>query len=211
MRKVFVLIGLSIAFCCAGQAGEIALPQPQKSGGMPLFQAMEQRQSALGNAFPSGPISREALSTILWSASGLNRNGSGYTVPIGMGRPPYCNVYYIDAEAAYRYDYKKHALVEIAKGDYRGSTATQPFGKIGSGTILITKNAQELGMLPNSLFEDEFGPVLAGSMGQNVYLACEALNIGARLVYSVDRKATAEFLKLPEGDTPICAIVMGGK
>ena len=84
MKKslMFVMVFSTLLFtastACA-QSGK--LPAPQITGGVPTLEAIENRASPASAQFPTGEISRQELSTLLWAAGGRNRGGSGWTVP----------------------------------------------------------------------------------------------------------------------------------
>ena len=185
------------------------LPSPQKSGGPGLFEIMQKRGSAAQASFPSGKLSASDISTLLWAASGKNRDGSKWTVPIAMGKPPYTKVFLATEEGAFSYDYDNHTIKPITKSNILADIATQPFARNASATMVFVTDGEELGKMSNSAWADEFGVMLAGAMSQNVYLASEALGIGARLVYSVDRDKTRELLQLGPKDKVICAVLLG--
>src|SRR5690242_19628192 len=49
----------------------VALPPPDRVGGIPLMQALARRQSE--REFDSSPMSAQQLSDMLWAANGINR------------------------------------------------------------------------------------------------------------------------------------------
>jgi hypothetical protein len=199
-----VLAGM---FASCVSAAEIKLPDPQKSGGMGLFEALRKRSSAPGGDFPSGALSDEELSTVLWAASGLNR-GKGWTVPMANGYPPYCKVYVLDDRGVFLYDWSEHALKEISNENIKGSVGMQGFVK-NAGTILaFVASGKDL-----ESFDEEraklFSAVLVGAMTQDAYLAAAALDLGARYIHSIHRRALTEKLNLEQGDEPICIFLLG--
>ncbi|PJB43157.1 MAG: nitroreductase [Comamonadaceae bacterium CG_4_9_14_3_um_filter_60_33] len=67
-----------------GEAADtIVLPAANMSGGMPLMQALAQRQSQ--REFAPEPLPQQMLSNLLWAAAGLNRPAlGGRTVPSAL-------------------------------------------------------------------------------------------------------------------------------
>lgn len=187
-----------------------SLPEPKKSGGTPVFDALASRASGVQSAFPSGKISAEELSTILWAASGLNRPGKGWTVPTAMGREPYCRVYVLGSDGAFLYDWKKHALTTISKGDLRTSVSGQSFVAGAPYILVFVADGKALGAF-NTPRSAEWGAVLTGAMTQNVYLAAGAMDIGARYMASMKEDAVRNGLKLEKEDTPLCIMPLGKK
>lgn len=192
-------------------AGEFKLPAPKKTGGIPVFEAIDHRGSEEQNGFPAGKVGQEELSTILWAASGLNRDGSKWTVPMAMGRPPYTKVYVLDDSGAYLYSWKNHSLIEVTKNNVKPEIALQSFAKTVPTILIFALDSEELGKFGDNPHTEEFGVLLVGSMSQNIYLASESVGVGARLVYSIDRDKAATQLKLNKNDKAICAVLLGKK
>lgn len=191
-------------------AAEVKLPEPKKTGGTPVFEALEKRHSPGQKNFPSVEPSREELSTILWAASGHNRGNSSnkWTVPMAMGRPPYCKIYVVSKDGVHQYDWKNHSLLEIGTKDIRSELPLQQFAKDAPLALYFVVDGKEIEGLSEPL-KSEGGPLLAGAMSQNVYLACEGLGVEARLVYSVKRDDAAKHLKVGGGDKVLFAMFMG--
>ncbi len=210
MKHLFAILGVAV-FMVSCQAGEtIKLPAPQKRGGNDVLTAIDLRASAgAGDFTPGKELSREELSTLLWAASGLNRDGKKWTVPMGMGRPPYTKIYVTDRTGVYLYDWKNHALVTInSDGGAHGAIPSQGFAKTASVNMYMVPDAAQLA---DNAFGEEWGVLLAGAMSQNVYLAAGALDVGARLVYSIDRDLAKSALGLDAGETALFAMVLGKK
>ena len=63
-------------------AKAIALPAPQKEGGMPLMEALSKRRSDREFAHTELPL--PVLSNLLWAAYGVNRPGGWRTAPSAL-------------------------------------------------------------------------------------------------------------------------------
>ena len=205
---VLVACILSLSAAIAAE-NEIQLPEPKKTGGPALFEAMDQRGSPGQGSFPSGEVSNEDLSTILWAASGHNRESSNkWTVPMAMGRPPYCKIYVVSKSGAFLYNYKKHTLVRVNDKDVRTLIPLQQFAKDAPATLYLVSDGKALEGLTEPI-GSEGGPLLAGAMSQNIYLACGGVGVGARLIYSIKRDEAAKQLKLDAKDTALFAMPIG--
>ncbi len=202
---VAMLLAVMTVSACAG---DINLPAPQKTGGPDLFTAIDERQSASGASFPAGALTNEDLSTILWAASGKNRDGSKWTVPMAMGRPPYCKIFITNERGVYLYEWNSHTLKHISEARVHSLIPLQSFAKNVPCNLYVVTDAKALAEFKGPM-SSELGPLLGGMMGQNVYLASQALGVGARLIYSIDRDQAAKHLQLPEGDTALFAICLG--
>ena len=94
MKKILSLTAaLLLAAASAAMAGNIVLVEPDKTGGPSVMKAIAGRASAEQKAFSNEELSLKELSTILWAATGKNREPKGWTVPMAMGREPYVSVY----------------------------------------------------------------------------------------------------------------------
>jgi nitroreductase len=184
-----------------------ALPPPQQEGGMGIFEALKKRSSVVGGDFSPGEITPQELSTILWAATGLNRGTTGWTVPMAHGRPPYCRVYVADAGGVFLYDWSAHSLKEISAKNIKADIGAQSFVKKAASILIFVSDAQSLAGFGGNA--DEYGHVAVGAMTQNVYLAAASLGIGARYIHSLRREAVVSALKLPEGDVPVCLMLLG--
>lgn len=210
MRTLF--IAAMMFSCMVGTyalAGEIKLPEPKKAGGMPLFEAIDSRGSFGQGDIPTGQLTREDLATILWAATGTNRDGAKWTVPMAMGRPPYSKVYVLDDTGSYLYNWKNHSLIELGKTNVKPDIASQGFAKTIPAILIIATDATEIAKFGNNPFGDEFAVVLAGAMSQNIYLASEGVGVAARVVYSIERDKAASLLRLNKGDRPLFAVLLG--
>ncbi|MDR0361753.1 MAG: nitroreductase family protein [Planctomycetota bacterium] len=208
---IAVLACLAIGVRCAAFAGDITLPAPQKSGGPALFDAIDARGSAGQAGFPSGRLDTQDLSTILWSASGSNRNGEKWTVPMGMGRAPYCKVYVTTADGVYLYDWMTHVLRWVSSENVLKDIPMQDFAKDAPAVLYVIADNPSLADLRQPDLAAEWCGVLAGAMSQNIYLACEGVNVGTRLIYSINRDEAAKRFKLAQGEVPLFAMPMGKK
>lgn len=211
MRAALFLLTVFIASPAIALAGDISLPAPQKDGGMPLFAALDARGSAGQRDFPSKRLDWNDFSTILWAASGHNRDGGKWTVPMGMGRPPYCKIYLTLDEGVFLYDWRDNSLKQVSDENVKTAIPMQPFAKNAPAALYVVADGAELAGINNPAWADEFGLVLAGAMSQNVYLACEGIGVGTRVVYSIDRALAAKLFKLDPRDKPLFVMPLGKK
>ena len=197
MKKIIVLAAaLVVAASSCAFAAPIVLPEPQKSGGIGLFDALSKRSSAAQSNFAKDELSLNELSTLLWAATGKNREPKGWTVPLAMGREPYITVYVLLSGGAYSYSWEKNALIEV-NDDKRilRRAPSQDFAK-SAPCVLVFVDTGALNM-------KTFAAVAAGAMSQNAYLAAESLGLKARFLGSFNRSAIEESLRL----TPTAEII----
>jgi len=216
-QRVFVLAflvslvsfaGMAVFVGSAVAADNVNLPEPQMTGGPGVFDMIKNRASAQSASFPTGAISMEELSTLLWSASGLNRPEKGWTIPLAMGREPYVRVYVAGEQGVFLYDWRSHSLQEIMKHDIRSDVGRQ--GYLGSVpyVLIFVIDGERAGAFDGGRGE-AWANVAIGAMTQNVYLAAEALNIGTRYMAFLDADAIRSHLSLAENDVPLCIMPAG--
>jgi nitroreductase len=182
-------------------AQSVKLPAPQTTGGVPTLEAIEKRASAVSGQFPTGEISRQELSTLLWAASGRNRGGSGWTVPTAMGMDPYVSIYVASKDGMFLYDGKEHSLTQLFAGDARAKVSAQSFANSAPYILVFVTRGKESGA--------PFGQALAGAMTQNVYLASQSLNIAARFMATMQQDVVRKELKLADDDVAVCIMPLG--
>jgi len=212
MRKMIALFALCcvfLAFASTVAAAENALPKPITEGGKSVLAAINSRASAIRDQFPVNPISMQDLSTLLWAASGRNRGGNGWTVPVGMGKDPYCTVYVAKSDGVFRYDGKGHTLKEISKENIIPGITSQAFATKAPVVLIFVIDGGKMAEISDPARRASFGYVLVGCMTEHVYLAADSLNIGVRYMATLNTDFVRAKLGLPAADTPVCILPMG--
>jgi hypothetical protein len=98
----------------------IALPTPDRNGGLPLMRALARRHSE--REFMPAPLSAQHLSDLLWAADGINRPAlHEHTAPSAMNAQE-VDIFVALSYGLYRYDAERHALVLVAANDARRVT-----------------------------------------------------------------------------------------
>ncbi|MFB3853821.1 MAG: SagB/ThcOx family dehydrogenase [Vicinamibacterales bacterium] len=176
----------------AQQLQPIALPAPQKTGGMPLMQALDARHSS--REFSPKPLPLQTLSNLLWAGFGVNRQDGRRTAPSAMNWQE-IDIYVFLAEGVYVYQARENMLKPVVPGDLRSLTGTQaftataPLGLVYIGDMSRTSraSAEQVAI---------WSPSHAGFIAQNVYLFCasEGLNVVVRGL--IDKQALADKLEL---------------
>jgi nitroreductase len=202
---VCFIVTASVAF------GDIKLPDPKKDGGEGIFSLLEKRSSGDRANFPTGAISKEELSTILWAATGLNRAGKGWTVPMAIGKPPYVKIYLVIEEGVFLYNWKDHLLSEVTTKNILADITNDDFVKKSPCLLIFVSDSEVLGTLPNQDFVNSLAFIASGAMTQNIYLAAEALGISGRYMISMNAEAIKRELKLSDAEKTLCVMPLGKK
>lgn len=173
-------------------AQDIQLPTPQKTGGMPLMEALAKRSTS--RAFDSRDLSEQQLSTLLWACFGINRPDGKRTAPSANNKQA-TDIYVLLKSGAYVYDPRANKLALSLGEDVRKLGGTQDFVTNAPVTLVFVA---DLGTMAGGSNESKRNMANAnvGYISQNAYLYCasEGLATGARA--SIDRAALGSKLKL---------------
>ena len=162
----------------AEAATRMELPAPNKTGGMPLMQALNARRSTKTN-YSGAALSAQQLSDLLWATWGANREDGRRTAPTAMNRQD-VRVYVALENGVWQYD-AGHALIKVLDGDWRG--------QMGGGSLTL------LYAIPQA---NEWGGAHVGSLYQNAALYCASAGLG-NFVHVSGLHALDGKLPLPEG------------
>ena len=173
-------------FCCgtaeAGAAGSgatrVSLPEPVKTGGKPLMEALAARSA--NRSFADKALTEQTLSNLLWATWGVNRPDGRRTAPTGRNSQA-IHVYAALETGVWLYDAAKNALVLAMEGDARSVFGGAPL------TLLYAVPA-----------DDSSGGMHAGSLYQNAGLFCASEGL-ANVVKQTGSRALDGKLPLPSG------------
>jgi SagB-type dehydrogenase family enzyme len=171
----------------------VELPAPQTTGGMPLAEALAGRQS--GRNFSPRPLSHELLSSLLWSATGVNRPGTGKRTAPTARNWQEVDVYVAMESGLYRYDAVRHVLEGVLARDIRAEAGIQEFVAVAPVVLIyVADHARMAGSA-----EDHrvfYSAVDTGFISQNVYLTCAANGLSTVVLGMVDKAALKEVMGL---------------
>lgn len=186
MRKV--LFGIAL-FCFVGSisAQDIKLVSPSRTGGKPLMEALNERQSHRN--FEKKDLSAQTLSDLLWAANGFNRDDKR-TVPTSQNKQE-MDVYVVFSNGAYLYDAKANVLKQVVKGDIRKALGQPNISDNASLTLVYVASMDKAS-------NREAGYIDSGFIAQNVYLYCTSAGLGSVVRASFTRPGLHEALKLGE-------------
>jgi len=202
--KTLTLLIFSFILCGVLAAQEIKLPEPQRSGGMPLMDALNNRQST--REFSETEIDLQTLSNLLWAGWGYNRETGKRTAPSSQNLQE-IDIYVVKAEGFYLYNAKNQSLIKLGDDDLRGTTGSQDF--VADAPLNLVYVA-DLDRTKTKNFEDEPTASYAntGFIAQNIYLYCASRGLGAVVRGSFPNELSAK-LKLREHQRIILAQTIG--
>jgi SagB-type dehydrogenase family enzyme len=175
------------------ETGEtIPLPEPQKTGGMPLFEALDARQSKRN--FSQEPLSLQDLSTLLWAAYGINREDGRRTAPSARNWQQF-DIYLIMADGWYVYDHLQHAIIKKGEEDLREHAGSQDFIKTAPLNLIFVSDHDRI--TGASREKQEFNSATdVGYISQNVYLFCASQGLATVVRGLLDRDKLHQLLQL---------------
>ena len=184
-----LIISLFASSLLIGQTLE--LPAPQKTGGMPLMEALAKRATV--RSFDTTDISMQQLSNLLWASFGVNRPDGRRTAPSANNKQE-IDIYVLLKKGAYVYDAQNNKLDLVSSQDLRSQASDQRFADAPVQLIFVADLTKRGG---NSEEEKlRMANIDCGYISQNTYLYCtsEGLATGARA--TVNRDALIPKLKL---------------
>lgn len=153
----------------------IALPKPDLTLSTSLMQALQNRHSE--RSFADSALSRQDLSSLLWAAAGVNREGGKRTNPTSGGAND-VDIYVCLPEGTYLYEPESHSLRLVTAEDVRGYVSgIQPI-KAPVFLLLVS----DLSRFPKMMAAKEetamrFGCNDVGIVSQNISLYCAAAGL----------------------------------
>jgi nitroreductase len=184
----------------------MALPPPQTRGGAPLLDALARRRSS--RAFSNEPLSDALLSSLLWSAFGVNRPGDGgRTAPSALGAKE-VDLYAALPGGLYLYDADAHALALVAAVDARRVTGYQDFVDDAPLDLVYVADHSHVAPVPAAQ-RLAYSAACAGAIAQNVYLYCASEGLATVVRGWFDRGALGEALKLGKDEHVLLAQTVG--
>ena len=195
----------ALAAIAAAQDRTVTLPTPERTGGRPLMQVLQDRQSQ--REFGSEPLSTQMLSNLLWAAFGINRPDGRRTAPSASNRQE-MDLYVALPGGLYLFEAKAHRLRLIAGDDLRASTGTQTFAGQAALDLVYVADFAKIG---GGSADDRllYAGADAGVIAENVYLFCASERLATVVRASVDRPALARRMGLTPDQRIVLAQSVG--
>jgi nitroreductase len=183
----------------------IALPAPNRRGGLPVMEAFAARHSERN--FSPRELPLPVLSDLLWAADGVNRESGGRTAPSALDAQE-IDVYVALPAGAYLYDAAHHQLVLAAASDVRRVTGYQDFVDEAPADLIYVASHARLGRVPVGQ-RPVFAHVACGAIAQNVYLYATSAGLATVLRAWINRDAIAAALGLSHDDEVVLSQTVG--
>lgn len=213
MKKkiLYGIFAISLSFLFTNVISQdIALPVPDKTGGMPLMQALNERQTV--RSFTSDNLSQQQLSDLLWTGWGINRPADKKRTAPSSRNVQEIDVYVALPSGLYLYVAESHTLKQIHNRDIRALTGTQDF-VAGAPVNLIY--VADLGKMDKKVGDTITEANLlssyanTGFIAQNVYLYCASANLGCVIRGMVPKDKLAPEMGLRSNQVIILSQTVG--
>ncbi|MDD3682153.1 MAG: SagB/ThcOx family dehydrogenase [Mesotoga sp.] len=158
-------------------------------------------------------ISLESLSFLLWSSQGVkgvlkNNYATLRTVPSAGARHPFETYIFVRLvkglkKGLYRYVALSHSLILLKEGDFANEVALAALGQKFVGHCAVTFVWSVIPYRTEWRYDlTSYKPILldAGHICQNLYLACEALNLGTCAIAAYDQTRIDRLIGLDGND-----------
>lgn len=194
-KTACALMGLA-ALCQPGWGEETVkqLPPPVITGGMPLMEAINARQS--GRLYDKNrAIDDQTLSEILWVAWGKNTQGKR-TIATARNQQN-MGLYLLTPEGTWLYHAEQNTLEKVNDKNLIPLCDTQPFVKDAPVHLLFVAK------------DDKWGRCHVGSAYQNVYLYATAKGLATVIRGLIDDEALTREIAPPDGARVIAHQTIG--
>jgi SagB-type dehydrogenase family enzyme len=189
---------------------DILLPAPDRTGGKPLMQALNERKTV--RSFTEDKLTLQQMSDLLWAAWGINRpDQKKRTAPSAMNVQE-IDVYVTLSTGLYLYDGPSNILKQIHKKDIRNLTGTQGFAATVPVNLVYVADMGKLGKKEGNEIKDSdllWSYANAGFIAQNVYLYCASANLGCVVRALIQKEKLATEMELHKNQVIILAQTVG--
>jgi SagB-type dehydrogenase family enzyme len=203
-----LVVGLLLLMipCFASAQDVIKLPPPQKKGGKPLMDCLNERQSTRGGFGPAVKLTDQQLSNLLWAADGVNRPPSHRTAPSAADWQN-IDIYVTTPDGLFLYDVQSHSLKVLGKEDVRKVAGQQDFVATAPLNLIYVADLSKAAFGGKRMpeVEETWSFANVGTIVQNVYLWSASENLACIVRAMIDKDAIAKTLKLRPDQKPILA------
>jgi nitroreductase len=190
IKKVIGSLCISVfstAFFMANSQ-DIMLPSPDKTGGKPLMQALNERQSV--RTFTNDNLTMNQLSNLLWAGWGINRPADKKRTAPSSRNVQEIDVFVAIPSGLYLYDAESNKLKQIHNRDIRQFCGIQDFVATAPVDLVYVADMGKLGKKEGDEIKDSdllSSWANTAFIAQNVYLYCASADLGCVIRAMIDR------------------------
>ena len=198
MKRFLFILVLIVVGNLSCMAQDIDLPSPNRTGGKPLMDALNERRS--NRNFSDHELNMQTLSDLLWAAYGFNRE-TKRTAPSSQDRQE-IDLYVFLNTGAYYYDAKNQQLILKVQGNHQKKTGRQPFVEVAPLNFVFVANLDKASNRDAALID-------CGFISQNIYLFCASEDLISVVRGSIDKAEIHSLLGLNENQEVLLAQTVG--
>jgi len=177
------------------QERTIQLPEPEKTGGMPLMDALANRKTS--REYSNKELDLQTLSNLLWAANGINRPDDGLRTAPSAVNWQEIDIYISLPKGVYLYNAHENTLEFYMKEDIREATGLQPFVKETPVNLVYVADFTRMGDRTEEV-KHWYSAADAAFIAQNVYLFCASEGLANVVRGAVDKDELKKVMNLPE-------------
>lgn len=189
---------------------DIILPAPDKTGGKPLMQALNERQTT--RTFTKDNLTLQQLSDLLWAGWGINRPADKKRTAPSSRNVQEIDIYTALTSGLYLYQAESHTLKQVHSNDIRALCGTQDFVAGAPLNLVFVADMAKLGKKEgDEIKEADLLSSYANTafIGQNVYLYCASANLGCVIRGMVPKDKLAPAMGLRSNQVIILSQTVG--
>lgn len=171
---------------------DIVLPLPDKTGGKPLMQALNERRTTRN--FAKDELSLQQMSNMLWAGWGINRPEDGKRTAPSAVNWQEIDVYVSMASGLYLYDAESNILKQVHNRDIRKVCGTQGFVADAPVNLVFVADMTKVGKNEGDQNNDSdlfMSYADCAFIGQNIYLFCASEGLGCVIRGSIPKERLA--------------------
>lgn len=213
MKKNFLIViclMLVSLFFNKVSSQDIIMPAPDKTGGIPLMQALNERQTI--RTFTKDELTLQQLSDLLWAGWGINRPDLKKRTAPSARNVQEIDVYVVLPGGLYLYDADSQILKQIHNKDIRSFCGTQEFVATAPLNLVYVADMGKVGKKEGDVIKDSdlhSSYANTGFIAQNVYLCCASKNLGCVIRGMVPKEKLAPEMGLRSNQVIILSQTVG--
>lgn len=198
--------------------GEVALPEPDKTGPLSLETLIAKRRSV--REYSDRPVLLSELSQLLWAAQGVTGEG-GFKRAVPSAGAKYPIELFVLAgnvdglrPGIYRYVPSTHTLVTVKREDARGTLCAEALSQecVGKAPVdIVITGVYERTMEKYGERGIRYVHVEVGAVAENIYLQAESLGLGTVFVGAFSDDGVRNLLGAKEEVAPLGIMPVGVK
>lgn len=210
MKKLLIFCLVLASISGTLKAQDITLPAPDRKGGKPLMQALNERQSF--RSYTDEGLTKQQMSDLLWAAWGINRTDQKKRTAASAMNYQEIDMYVALPTGLYLYIAESHSLKMINNKDLRKTTGTQGYVNNAALNLVFVADMGKAGKREGVKIDDSdlfMSYANAALIAQNVYLYCASAELGCIVRGSIPKEKLALEMGLKSNQYVILAQTVG--